>query len=64
MERVDHIDNRSLIMLDLGDDDAARLADILTRRAAKTQNLYERGLCQEVARQIEEALAEDTDGDA
>lgn len=64
MERVDPLDGRSLFMLDLGDDDAARLAAILTRRAAKTQNLYERGLCQEVARQIEAALAEDTDGDA
>lgn len=70
MERVDHcedrLDGRSLFMLDLGDDDVALLVEILTRRADATKNLYERGLCLEVVRQLEEALAEsaDTDGAA
>lgn len=66
MERVDRLDGRSLFMLDLGDDDVTLLVKILTHRANATKNLYERGLCLEVVRQLEEALAEggDADGDA
>lgn len=60
---MDGIYKSPTFALDLGDDDAARLVDVLARRAAKTQNLYERGLCAEVARQIEAALAEDADGE-
>lgn len=53
-ERID----RSLFVLDLGSDDAARLETILRDRAAHRSPI-EAALCIEVADQIAEALDEE-----
>lgn len=54
--------DRSLFMLDLSFDDAARVAAIL--RTVASDDRADVALLRRVADQIDEALAEDTDGDA
>lgn len=68
MERVDHredrLDGRSLFMLDLTKREAWDLLGLLEAVASSNFTPLGRSLALKIARQLEEALAEDMDGDA
>lgn len=64
MERVDHIDNRSLFLIDLDDRDLATFRDLLAAIAdGDTPTAAGRVLLNRVVKQLDETLAETDERD-